>query len=318
MQYRYPVLFLVSLAILLNGIEISNVWGQIESPLYAIEEESQPLGDDTVLVRKVYSKSNQRILVESVKVKAEKEMTRSLRFGPATVFTTNEDSPLLRRGTHVIMGSGISVFGWLGKDSKSMFETFFSPSIKNLLSSHSNGALKLLEQEEIKHLESQGPIVALEKILGLPLTHKKGMTTSVKPLVRGNQLRCLEQCLVVNGADGKLQKEKRYVFYGNFDGIHGELFKWSLNDTTKLSWIDSEAGIGTFAFHDKDSDGLFETLECDVKDGVQIVEVFDVSNPWEIKLADEQQVIDRNVRALKDEKAVERLKNVFESRKKGS
>jgi len=281
-------------------------------PLYSIDEETENVGNGKILITKTHSRLKKRVLVDWVKLKGKVQLASSFHFGQATVIAMHEDSPLLPRGSHVTLNPGMSAFGWYGDKKKDMFLAFFSPEIRNLLTNHKGNTYSLLGAEQIEDLDAKGPVFVLEEILGLPLAHKKGITYGGKGHLRGKQLRCREQWLVVGGDDGELQKEKRYTFYGNFEGVRGELFKWSLNETTKLSWIDSEAGIGTFAFHDRDSDGQYETLECDVYDGEQIVEIFDVSDPWNIKYASKEKLLDRNLRMQQDQKALELLKKRFQ------
>jgi len=259
-------------------------------PLYSIDEETENVGNGKILITKTHSRLKKRVLVDWVKLKGKVQLASSFHFGQATVIAMHEDSPLLPRGSHVTLNPGMSAFGWYGDKKKDMFLAFFSPEIRNLLTNHKGNTYSLLGAKQIEDLDAKGPVFVLEEILGLPLAHKKGITYGGKGHLRGKQLRCREQWLVVVGDDGELQKEKRYTFYGNFEGVRGELFKWSLNETTKLSWI----------------------VECDVYDGEQIVEIFDVSDPWNIKYASKEKLLDRNLRMQQDQKALELLKKRFQ------
>lgn len=183
------------------------------------------------------------------------------------------------------------------------------------MTNYRGGAHRRLDASGLKKLESNGPIVVLEKILGSPLAHKKGMTYGGKTHLRDYQLRCVEQWLVIGGSGGELEKEKRYTFYGNFEGVHCEFFKWSLNNKSKLSWMDSEAGMGAFTFYDRDADGQYERLECHVHHGEQLVEVFDISDPWNIKFSSDEELLERNLQLQKEERAVEKLRKKFQAYK---
>lgn len=261
-----------------------------EDPLYSITSSVKNLGVNEVILDSYFRDGKGEFFHETVVGKEGSAVYESHLFADVRILhSLQEDSPVLEPGVRVMFHGEdmVSAFGWYGAQDKPMFEIFYGPRVDNLLENNGEGDYHLLDRAGLKMIESDGIVATIEDRLGLPLAKRMGVTVDIKIHHRGKEaakkvkhLRCIET-VVQLGPD---EQEKRYTFFGNEYGPNMKIFEWTVNNKTKLSWIDGSAGLGFFMFQDLDSDGVFETLELQVKDGDQLVELFDVSDPWNIQL----------------------------------
>ena len=288
MKTLIPVLLVLTFAVAFRNLEAQEVeTGQ----LYKIESKEQETARGGSLVDKTYLRNGKWQMRRSTgftssgKQYVKSWQFASVRFGKPFLGKTFESN-----ASRMLFEEGTSVFGWYGEKDKSVFDTFYSDGGNNLLVRNESGGYDLLNQAGLDMVKAKGIVATIENRIGQPLAKKKGILVSQKFYVRGEepdlpQLSCHE-VVVELGPD---EQEKRYTFFGSEFGVPLKILEWTVNSKSKLSWIDCETGRGGFMFQDSDGDGVYETLELSikderkVKDGEQHVEIFDVSDPWNLK-----------------------------------
>ena len=260
--------------------------------IYTIQGKEQETAQGGSLVTKTYLRNGKwQMLRNTGFTSLGKERVKSWQFASVHFTKPFLGKTFESNASRMLFEEGTSVFGWYGKKDKSVFDTFYSDGGNNLLVRNEAGGYDLLNQAGLDTVKAKGIVAAIEKRIGQPLAKKKGILVSQKYYVRGEEpdlplLRCHE-VVVELGPD---EQEKRYTFFGSEFGVPLKILEWTVNSKSKLSWIDCETGRGGFMFQDSDGDGVYETLELavenerKVKPGEQHVEIFDVADPWNIKL----------------------------------
>ena len=288
------LLFVLALALTTGRLSAQEVSSDQPYTIQTTETETSKGG---TIFTKTYFRNGKRDLTYSSSVTSSgQERVKSWGFSSLNIMrklaTSDGESDLNR----MLFERGFSVFGWYGQKDKSMFDTIYSAAsvraysgdrkniheVDNLLVRNKLGDYRLLDQASLDTVKAKGIIATIENRIGQPLVRKQGIVVSQKFYGRDRDAppaHCHE--IVVDlGPDGE---EKRYTFFGSELGFNFKILEWTVNSKSKFSWINSETGFGSFMFQDGDGDGVYETLEL-VIDDKENVEIFDVSDPWDISL----------------------------------
>jgi len=294
MKIFTTLLFVLALALTTGRLSAQEVNSDQPYTIQTTETETSKGG---TIFTKTYFRNGKRDLTYSSSVTSSgQERVKSWGFSSLSIMrklaTSDGESDLNR----MLFERGFSVFGWYGQKDKSMFDTIYSAAsvraysgdrkniheVDNLLVRNKLGDYRLLDQASLDMVKAKGIIATIENRIGQPLVRKQGIVVSQKfyGRDRGAPPAHCHEIVVDLGPDGE---EKRYTFFGSELGFNFKILEWTVNSKSKFSWINSETGFGSFMFQDGDGDGVYETLEL-VIDDKENVEIFDVSDPWDISL----------------------------------
>ena len=286
------LLFVLALALTTGRLSAQEVSSDQPYTIQTTETETSKGG--TIFTKTYHLNGKSCLIRTSTVTETGEEVAQGLVLSPLRISKKLASGGEESDRTVLIIERGLSAFGWYGEKDKSVFDTIYVSPVanainapggkvnetSNLLVLNKSGEYCLLDKAGLDMVKANGIIATIESRMGEQLAKKKGIVVREKLYLRDETLVRCQEVVVELGPD---EQEKRYTFFGSELGSNFKILEWTVNSKSKLSWIDCETGFGGFSFQDNDGDGVYETLELVIDDKGN-VEIFDVSDPWNISL----------------------------------